>query len=182
MPAPRIRRALQAVVACALLGLLTACTPPAPPLQVGSNHWAGYEGLYYARELGLLDPRQIRLLEFSSTQESLRAFRNGALDAVAVTLDEALLLAEQEQEPSIALIMDVSMGGDVLLAKPGISRLAGIKGLRIGLETTTLGAYMLARVLAKAGLHARDVQVVHLPVDRHLQAYEEGDVDARHHL
>lgn len=171
-------RALSGLAAAALLGLLAACSPPTPPLQVGSNHWAGYEGLYYARELGMLDPRQVRLLEFSSTQEALRAFRNGALDAVAVTLDEALLLAEQEQEPRIVMVMDVSSGGDVLLAKPGMASLADLKGRRIGLETTTLGAYMLARVLAKAGLAAGDVQVVHVSVDHHLEAYRSGEVDA----
>jgi NitT/TauT family transport system substrate-binding protein len=160
-----------------LLGL-AACTPPAPPLQVGSNHWAGYEALYYARELGLLDPSQVRLQEFSSTQEALRAFRNGALDAVAVTLDEALLLGAQEQSPRIVAVMDVSMGADVLLARPGIAALADLAGRRIGVETTTLGAYMLARILAKAGLAAGAVQVVDIPVDRHRQAYLDGEVDA----
>lgn len=176
-PRGRQRSSIWLAIA-ALLVWASACSPPVAPLQIGSNHWAGYEGLYYARSLGLLDPRQVRLLEFSSTQESLRAFRNGALDAVAVTLDEALLLADQEQEPRIVMVMDVSHGGDVLLARPGIAGLADLRGRRVGVETTTLGAYLLARALAKAGLAAGDVQVVHAAVDQHLEAYRRGDVDA----
>lgn len=173
-----VRTLVETLVGCALCALLAACSPPAPPLQVGTNHWAGYEGLYHARNLGVLDARQVKLLEFSSTQEALRAFRNGALDAVAVTLDEALLLARQQQLPRIVLVMDISDGGDVLMARPGIDRLEQLKGKRIGVETTTLGAYMLARLLAKSGLKATDVQVVHLPVDGHLEAYRDGRVDA----
>lgn len=168
------------IVSLAVVGLalLAGCGAPEPPLQVGSNHWPGYMGLYYARELGRIDPQRVRLLDFTSTQQSLQAFRNGALDAVAVTLDEALLLAEQQGDSRAILVFDISQGADVLLARPDLDGLAALKGRRIGVETTALGAYMLARVLDAAKLTADEVEVVHVPLDDHARAYLEGRVDA----
>lgn len=167
-----------ASLALACLALLAGCDAPEPPLRVGSNDWPGYMGLYYARELGRLDPQRVRLLDFTSTQRSLHAFRNDALDAVAVTLDEALLLAEQLEDSRAILVFDISQGADVLLARPEVEGLADLKGRRIGVETTALGAYMLARVLESAGLTAEQVEVVHVPLDDHASAYLDGRVDA----
>jgi NitT/TauT family transport system substrate-binding protein len=159
--------------------LITACGQPKQlPMRIGTNVWPGYEPLYLARELGEYDDNKVRLVELPNASEVIRAYRNGVLDAAAVTLDEALLLAQDRLDFSILLIMDYSHGGDVLLARPPIDSLEGIRGKRVGLENTALGSYVISRALEIAGLGSEDIRVVPLLVDEHERAYDEQSVDA----
>jgi len=76
---------------------------PAPPLRIGTNVWPGYEPLYLARELGYLDPRSVHLVEYPSASEVIRAFRNHAIEAAALTFDEVLLLTQDGFKPRVVL-------------------------------------------------------------------------------
>ncbi len=101
-------------------------------LRVGSNVWPGYEPLFLARDLGLFGGAPIQLLEFPSSTEVIRAYRNGAIDVAAVTADEALLLAESNPGQRIILVCDVSRGADVILARPAATSMSDLRGRRIG--------------------------------------------------
>jgi len=161
-----------------LLLIPAACEAPRHPLRVGTNAWAGYVTLAYSVERGLLDPRQVRMLEFDTAEEVMRAFRNGAIDVAAVTLDQALLLSASRQEPVVVLVLDASRGADVLLARPEITSLSELRGRRVAVETNALGAYMLARVLEVAHLTPGDLEILNLAPEKYLRAYREGQVDA----
>ena len=86
-------------------------------MHIGTNVWPGYEPLYLARELGYFDDQPIHLVEHAAATEVIRAFRNGTIDAAALTLDEVLLLAQHGQNPRIVLVMDFSQGGDTLIVQ-----------------------------------------------------------------
>ncbi len=129
----------QVVIACG--------EAPQTPMRIGTNVWPGYEPLYLARDLTYIDERFVRLVEYSSASQVIRAYRNGAIDAAALTLDEVLLLAQDELEPRVVLVMDVSHGGDVILGQAGLQDMRDLKGKRVGFEDTALGAYVLARAL-----------------------------------
>jgi NitT/TauT family transport system substrate-binding protein len=163
----------------ALIGLaaLPACTP-APTLRIGSNPWPGYLGLYHARDLGLFEGQPIQLVDFDNTEDVLRAFRNRAIDAAAITLDEALHLAESGQALRIILVFSLSNGADVVLARTGIDTPQQLRGHRLGVETGALGAYMLTRLLERGGLSAHDLTLVHLSLQEHEAAYRGGRIDA----
>ena len=53
------------------------------------------------------------------TPEVVQAYRNGVIDVVAVTLDEALRIAELEEEQRIVLVIDFSKGGDSIMGRKG---------------------------------------------------------------
>jgi NitT/TauT family transport system substrate-binding protein len=162
----------------AVLLLLSACTPEPPaPLRIGTCIRVGCEQLYLARDLGYYGDAPVRIVEYSSATEVLRAFRSGALDAVAVSLDEAMQLA-QHSPLRIVLVMNFSNGADVVLGQPDLKMFADIKGKRVGVENTALGAYVLARALQINGLQPGDIRVVHLPIDAQKRAFEEKRVDA----
>lgn len=167
--------------AAAMLALLCACGgdgPGAGTLRIGTNVWPGYEPLYLARDLAFYDATPVRLVEYSSASQVSRAFRNGAIDAAALTLDEVLRLAQHDFEPCVVLVLDVSMGGDAILAKPAYTDLASLRGRRIGVESTALGAYVLSRALQQAGMDEADVHIVPLEVDEHERAFLDGRLDA----
>lgn len=161
-----------------LLLTLTACEKPTSPLKVGSNQWPGYESVYLARELGYLDESEIKLVEMPAASDVLQQLRDRNLDGGMLTLDEVISLAAEGQSMRVVLIMDVSNGADAVLAHPSISGLQQLKGKRIGVELSAVGALMLESLLEKAELRKTDVQLVNLTIDRQQQAYRNGEVDA----
>jgi NitT/TauT family transport system substrate-binding protein len=158
--------------------LLAGCAPPTTPLRLGTSVWPGYEPLYLARDLGYFNGVKLKLVEYPSASETLRAFRNGAIEAATLTLDEVLLMAAQGHAPRIVLVMDFSFGADALVAQPSVRTLAGLRGKRVGVENSALGAYVLTRVLDRARLKPADITVAPLEVYEHEQAFIARDVDA----
>ena len=160
-----------------LLGLAACSEPPVAPMRIGTNVWPGYEPLYLARELGYLG-NEIHLVEHMSASQSIRDFRNGVLDAAALTLDETLLLAQHNNDMRIALVMDVSNGADAIIAHPPIAAIEDLKGKRVGVENAALGAFLLSRALDLADLTISDIQIVSRRVHEHQEAYIKKQVDA----
>jgi NitT/TauT family transport system substrate-binding protein len=148
------------------------------PLDIATNQWPGYEPLYLARDLGYFSRDDVRLVELPSASKAIKAFRDGMVNAAALTLDESLLLLQDDMAVKVLFVMDVSNGADVVMARPEIKNLADLKGKRIGVESFALGAYMLARTLDTAGLKPSDIDIVPMTVDQHEEAYKAGKVDA----
>jgi NitT/TauT family transport system substrate-binding protein len=162
-----------------IAGLLSACQPPpASPLKVGMNAWVGYDPLVLARDKGLLDRRQVKVIELSSSSDTLRHFRNGLLDAAALTLDESLRLADEGVDLRIVGVLSTSAGADVVMALPEIREPAQLRGREIAVEQTTVGALMLQRLLQAARLQHHEVRVRNMEASQHLAALRSGRVDA----
>lgn len=146
------------------------------PLKVATNQWPGYEPLYLARYLDAFHS-DIEVVQLASTTDVMRALRNGSVEVAAMTLDEALLLGSQGEPLSVLMAMDFSNGADVVMAWPEIKSLADIRGKRVGVESTALGAIMLAAALDQAGLTLADVELVDLSNDQHAEALLQHKVD-----
>ncbi len=161
-----------------LVFVLSGCFGPKKALRIGANIWPGYEPMYLARSLGYYDGQPIQLVEFSSSTEVLRAYRNHLIDVAALTGDEALNAADGDSNNRIVFVCDFSNGADVILAKPKFRSVQDLKGRRVGVETTGLGAYMLSRALEQSGLSVADITIVYVPLSENEEAYTEGRVDA----
>ena len=151
---------------------------PDNPLRIGTNVWIGSEPLYLARELGKLDPAAVQLVEYPSASEVLRAFRNQAIDGMVISLDELFGLAADGMQPRVVLVVDVSHGADVVVGRPGMRSMRDLAGKSVAVESGALGAFVLSRALAKSGMQAGDVKVVHLESNEQPSAFEKGLVDA----
>ncbi|MDH3972947.1 MAG: ABC transporter substrate-binding protein [Deltaproteobacteria bacterium] len=169
---------LRWVLLAPLLLVLTVCTSPPEPFRVGTNIWLGYEPLYLAQSMGYYDDLPIRMVTMNNATEVQRALRSGMLEAAALTLDEALSVKEDGFDIKVVLVMDFSRGADVLLSRPGIKSLADLRGKKVGVESSAVGAVLLHGALEAAGLTISDVSLVHLTIDQHQHAYETGEVDA----
>ncbi|AEF99570.1 hypothetical protein Metme_1136 [Methylomonas methanica MC09] len=163
-----------------LLCVLTlGCSDPEPPpLRVGVNPWVGYDPLVLSRELKLVDTTQLQIVELMSNTESIRALRNGLLDAAALTMDEALRLADEGVAVKIIALLDSSNGADAVMVRAGIHDLADLKGKRIALEKSALGALMLDRFLQAAGLRQEEVETLNVEAAEHVNVLENGRADA----
>lgn len=172
----RLKKTFFALTLCCLL---IGCRNEPPALmRIGTNTWPGYEPVYLGQDLGLFGDSRIRPVKLPSSTETMAAFRRKTIEAAALTLDEALTLAQFDDDFAIVLIADISNGADVLLGRPEAKSLKDLRGKRIGVETTAVGAYMLARALQQAGLKQDDVKVVGLGAHEHEASFRAGKIDA----
>ena len=148
------------------------------PLQVAAHVWPGYELMFLGDELGWLDHGQVELVRTRYASESVEALVTGQVDAAALTLDEVLSAREQGVPLTVVLVFNVSAGADVVIARPGLERYDDLRGMRVGYEHGAVGALMLEKALAHAGLELDDIVRVNLPPSRHLTAWDVGLVDA----
>ncbi len=160
--------------------ILTGCEFEAEsePLRVGILVWPPYELAYLARDLGYFDGGNIALVDYESPAVAQRAYREGAIDVVAVTSHYLLDLAQTSDDHRVVLVIDTSFGGDVLMSRPEIRSLADLEGAHIAMESGSLGAYMLLRALDHAGLGLDDVTRVSLDIPEQEAKYLAGEVDA----
>jgi NitT/TauT family transport system substrate-binding protein len=171
-----VRLQIALVVCC--LSVAGCSERESPALRLGGSPWPGFEAFYVARDLHFWREDQIKLLEYTSTSELTRAFRNGTIDGGLLTLDEAMLLLEDRQDIHILLVTDISNGADAIVAKPDFHSMKDLRGHRIGAETTGVGAYVLFRALQLAGLTPEDVEIVPLEFSEQQTALDRGAVDA----
>ena len=175
------------VLLCMATAWLVGCGPASPPVpwRIAVNPWVGYEPLVLAQETGTLPPA-MRVVELASNTESKRAFRNGLIEVAALTLDEALRLADEGEALHIVAVLSDSAGADAVLARADVAtRLkqqaaappTAAQRLRIGLERTALGELMLAHWLARQHLTLADVQPVHIEAADHEAALSNREVD-----
>jgi NitT/TauT family transport system substrate-binding protein len=175
----RFRASALAVILAVFAALFSGCAgDPEPRLRVGTFQWPGYEPFFLARSLGYYDKSSIQLVEYPSAAEAILAYKHRAIDAVTVTLDEFVRLVADGHDACLVLIIDYSAGGDVIIARDGIEGLAGLKGRRIGVETQSLGGYVLWRALGIGGLAMSDVEIVTLRQDELEQGIQQGRLDA----
>lgn len=139
--------------------------------------WVGYESLYVARDLNWL-PAAVRLRDSKTLEESLAALRSGEADAACMTLDELLRARGAGLPLSAALVLDVSAGADVVLARPGIAGAADLAGKRIGFDPGALGALVFEKLLEAGRLTPQAVTALDLPPDAQLEAWRRNEVDA----
>ena len=177
-PAKVYRGLLYALILTATL-LLTACSQQSQPkLFVGTNIWPGYEPGYIAESQELYKTGQIQMRQFTSATEVLRAFRNNSIHVAALTLDEALQLAQNDPEVVVFLVADISDGADVIMAKPSIANVSELKGKTIAAEGTALGAFVISRALQIANVDPQSITIEPMTVDESIVAYEKDRIDA----
>lgn len=168
------RRELLKLGAGAALAVAAGCGS-AGPLRCALESWCGYQFLRLAAREGWL-PAEVELVHEADAEACMDALRRGAVEAAAVTLDQALQLLDLGVDVRVALIFDVSVGADVVLARPGIAP-ADLRGRRIGVQEAPLGVVMLAKFLQAAGLRREDVVEVRLQND-HVRAWRDDALDA----
>lgn len=172
------RRALLASLA--LLGLyplLQGCSAD-KPMTIAMHPWPGYELLFLAERQGWLCKNCVRLRETTSASVSLQALHRGEVDGAALTLDEMLTARNNGLPLTAVLVFDISSGADKLMVRPEIRSLPDLAGKRIGVEQNALGALLLQLTLQAGGLQLNQLEVVNLPIDRHLESWQTTYLDA----
>jgi len=159
-------------------GLLFGCNSSDTPLRVAASPWPGSETLRLAENLNYFDSKSIRLIHMANSNQIAMAMRNNSIHVALLTLDEVLSLLQDDIDLQVILIMDISNGADVVMARPEITDLKALRGKRVAVDNATVGAIMLDAMLNAAELKVGDIQLLSKPINEHSQAYLRGQIDA----
>lgn len=156
--------------------LLSSClTEPEPTLSIGGNAWLGNETIFLASKLGFYDNSNIKLVGLPSATSVIHALKNGALNGAMLTLDEALTVIDDGYNLKVILVIDYSNGADALLSKPEFKSLHDLRGKRIAVEYTAVGALMLDSAIKAAQIELSEITLVGCDIDSHIQCYIDSD-------
>lgn len=197
----RLARALLAAVAVGLLAAgAPGCTketppssprsaaapappvPPAlakPPLRIGYSDWPGWTAFEIGIQKGWFQEAGVDVkFDWFEYAPSMEAFAAGKVDAVMMTMGDALVTGAPGARSVAILVTDYSNGNDMIVAKKGIASVKALKGKKVGLEIGLVEHLMLTKALEKNGLEIADVKLVNVPTHQTAQTLASGSVDA----
>lgn len=159
---------------------LASCGRQAEPVKIGISAWAGVEPAELAARKGFYARRgvKVEMVRFSAYTDSLKAFRDGRVDADMHTLDDAIRLASSGKKLKVVLFTDYSYGGDGIVAKNPIGTVEELKGKKVGVEIGTVGHLSLLKALETAELSENDITIVSIPAWEIKEAFAKGAIDA----
>lgn len=174
----------QLLLVCSLM--LAGCGVKEPEgerlerLSLAVQTWVGYGPLYLAAEKGFFVEEGLELVMVDEELDAARrdAFKAGMLDAEAGTIDQ-LVTKRALGTPVVAVAeVDLSLGGDVIVATEQIQSLADLVGKRVAFARDDVGETFLSYLFHKAGLSLDQITVVPMAPDEAGQAFLDGQVDA----
>ncbi|EDZ61618.1 putative ABC transporter, substrate binding protein [Sulfurimonas gotlandica GD1] len=161
--------------------VLGGCSPKdeSKPLRIGMNTWPGYEPLVLAKDLGYLSEKTL-ISRLDSATDVVKSFKSDIIDIACLTLDEAIILQDNsEDEIKIIAIIDFSTGGDAVIAKKDIASMKDLRGRKIGVESSALGAFMISRAIdLTPELDRDDLTIVNIGYEHHESEFLNGNIDA----
>ncbi len=159
-----------------------AAPPPAPvkgPLRIGFSDWPGWTAFQIGIEKGWFKDAGVDVkFDWFEYAPSMDAFAAGKVDAVMMTMGDALVTGAPGPRSLAILVTDYSSGNDMIVAKRGIKDIKGLKGKKIGLEVGLVEHLMLDKALEKSGMKESDVKLINIPTHQTAQSLGTGDVDA----
>ncbi|MFT4287757.1 glycine betaine ABC transporter substrate-binding protein [Nocardioides sp.] len=194
---PRIgsRTGLVAVLAGSLLAL-TACGSDSDGDSAGDSATAsglpetiriGYQlipnGDLVVKNQGLLeeafgDDVKIEWNQFASGGDVNQAILGGSIDIGLAGSSPVARGLSSGIPYEVPFIFDVIGTAEALVAKPGITDVADLKGKTVATPLASTSHYSLLAALADAGLSASDVNVIDSEPDAILAAWQAGQIDA----
>lgn len=151
----------------------------AEPLKIGYSDWPGWVAWEVAIEKKWFKKAGVDVqFEWFDYVASMDAFAANQLDGVLMTNGDALVTGSTGAASVMILVGDYSNGNDMLVAAPGITSVADLKGKKIGVEVGFVGHLILLNALEKAGLSEADVELVNVPTNETPQVLASGDVAA----
>jgi NitT/TauT family transport system substrate-binding protein len=184
-PLPRLVLVRHVVMTFLLAMLLpAACQTSAAPerlkLRIGISQWPGFDVFYHARQRGLFEKRglDVQLMKFDNQQDAARAAVLGSLDAAFVAAWDMLQVVPGNDSPAMFLVTNISYGADGIVARPGITSMAELRGKRVAAKVAAVNHLILSEALALHRIGANEIELVDIDNAVAERQMYEGSVDA----
>lgn len=148
-------------------------------LKIAYSDWPGWVAWEVAIQKGWFKEAGVDVdFKWFDYVPSMDAFSAGKVDAVCMTNGDALVTGANGGKSVSIIINDYSDGNDMIVAKPGITSMAQLKGKTIGVEIGFVDHLLLLHALKAANMKESDVKLKNVKTDETPQALKSGDVDA----
>jgi NitT/TauT family transport system substrate-binding protein len=160
--------------------LLTVSTSSATEsLKIGYSDWPGWVAWEIGIKKGWFKEAGVDVeFVWMDYVKSMEAYAAGKLDAVSMTNGDALVTGATGKPSVCIIINDYSNGNDMIIAKPGIDSLKGLKGKTVGVEEGFVDHLLLLKGLQMNGMKDTDVTTKNTPTNNTPQVLASGEVDA----
>jgi len=156
-------------------------SPAPPPIKVAVQYWPGIYWLGIADEKGWFKEAGLNVQLVDTNTDyfaSVKDFAKGRFDVNNLVLYDLLDFLAGGADLVGVINVDYSAGAEKLIARPGIERLADLKGKKIALPQKSYLGYVLEVAIGRVGLKAKDVQIVDVQAEKAPEALIKGEVDA----
>jgi len=122
-------------------------------LKISATTWIGYTPLFYAKEMGWLEPLNIKLLNVSSLSENMYLYKAGNADAYVGTQYEYNILSKEDSTLIPIMMFDKSHGGDVIMSNRTLEDLTNSdEKIDTYLEMDSINYTLLEDFIKKSGI------------------------------
>jgi len=153
--------------------------PTGPALRIAYSDWPGWVAWEIAIQKGWFKEAGVNVeFKWFEYAPSMEAYSAGKVDALCVTNGDALVTGSSGGKSVGIIINDYSDGNDMIVAKPGITTVAQLKGKRVGVEVGFVDHLLLMYALKSADMSEKDIKIKNVPTDQTPQTLKSGAVDA----
>lgn len=159
------------------LGVLGGAQAQETKVSIAISGWTGFAPLVLAKEAGIYKKHGLDVSIRKIPQKDRHlAIASGDVQCAATTV-ETWIVWNMNGVPTTQLFkMDQGMGADGIVAKPGIEKVADLKGKTVGVSAPgTNPHFTLSWVLKKNGLTLKDVKTVTLEPAQAANAFIAGN-------
>ncbi|OWW21646.1 ABC transporter substrate-binding protein [Noviherbaspirillum denitrificans] len=147
---------------------------------IGISGWTGFAPLTLADKAGLFKKNGVDVELRSIPQKDRHlVLSSGAAQCAATTVETQVAWNANGVPNQQFLLLDRSHGGDGIAARPGIQKVADLKGKTVAVDAPgTASFWLLAYILKKNGMSMADVNQVKLSPQMAANAFVTGQNDA----
>ena len=155
-----LKKALTAIALTAVAVAAQAQTA----VSIGMSGWTGFAPLTLAKEAGLFKKHGLDVTIKKIPQKDRHlALASGDIQCAATTVETWIVWTANGIPTTQIFQLDKSYGADGMVVKPGITKIADLKGKTVAASAPGTAPYFtLAWMLKKNGLSVKDVKVVNL--------------------
>lgn len=130
-------------------------------LKISATTWVGYTPLFYAKEMGWLEPLNIKLLNVSSLSENMYLYKAKNSDAYVGTQYEYNILSKEDSSLIPVMLFDRSNGGDMVMSNVSLDELKEGNGtIDAYLEMDSINFTLLEDFIKQNGFEGREINYI----------------------
>ncbi len=148
-------------------------------VAIGISGWTGFAPLTLAKEAGLFKKHGLDVdIKKIPQKDRHLAIASGDIQCAATTVETWIVWNANGVATTQIFQLDKSYGADGMVVKPGIAKIADLKGKTVAASAPGTAPYFtLAWMLKKNGLSVKDVKVVNLEPQAAANAMIAGTAD-----